>query len=57
MRKIMAQSQPRKIVHETLPQKYKTQNRAGQVVQIIEHLSSKCENLSSNPSNTKKIIN
>jgi plasmid stabilization system protein ParE len=27
----------------------KTENRAGRVAQVVEHLSSKCEALSSNP--------
>jgi hypothetical protein len=35
---------------ETLSQKYPTQKRAGGVAQVVEHLPSKCEALSSNPS-------
>jgi hypothetical protein len=35
--------------------KYPTQNRAGGVAEVVEHLSSKHEALSSNPSTTKKI--
>jgi hypothetical protein len=53
IRKIKVQSQPRKIVHETLSQKYPTQRRAGRVIQVIERLSSKCDVLNSNPSAAK----
>jgi hypothetical protein len=53
IRRIEVQSQPRQIVCETLSQKYLTQNRAGGMDQVVEHLPSKPEALSSNP-NTKK---
>jgi hypothetical protein len=52
IRRITVQSQPGQIVHETLSQKYSTQKMAGRVPQVVEHLRSKCENLSSNPSTT-----
>jgi hypothetical protein len=40
---------------ETLSCKYPTQKRAGKVAQVVEHLSSKCETLNSNPpKKTKK---
>jgi hypothetical protein len=42
-------SQPGKIVLETLSWKYPTHKRAGRVAQIVEHLPSKCEALSSDP--------
>jgi hypothetical protein len=35
------------IVPETLSWKYQTQNRAGQVTHVVEHLPSKCEALES----------
>jgi hypothetical protein len=38
-------SKPRKIVKETLSQKYPTKNRADGVAYVVEHLSSKCEAL------------
>jgi hypothetical protein len=47
IRRIMVQSQPRQIVLETVFQKYLTQNRAARMVQVVEHLSSKCGMLSS----------
>jgi hypothetical protein len=50
----MVRSQPRQIVLETISQKYPTQNRAGGVTQVVEHLPHKCEALSSNPSTAKK---
>jgi hypothetical protein len=37
-------------------EKNSSQNRAGGEAQVIEHLPSKCEVLSSNTSTTKKII-
>jgi hypothetical protein len=49
------QSQLRQIVFETLSQKSPTQIRAGGVVKMVQHLSSKCEALNSN-SSTAKII-
>jgi hypothetical protein len=42
---------PRQIVRETLSQKYPTQNRAGRVAQVVEHLPSKP---GSNPSTAPK---
>jgi hypothetical protein len=53
IRKIAVQSQPRQIVHKTLPLKYTTRNRAGGVAEVVEHLPSKCEALNSNPSTAK----
>jgi metal-responsive CopG/Arc/MetJ family transcriptional regulator len=44
----MVLGQPGQIVRETLSQKRPTQKRAGRVVQMIEHLPSKCEAQSSN---------
>jgi hypothetical protein len=44
----------RKIVCETLSLKHSTQNRAGGLVQVVEHLPMESEALSSNPSTTKK---
>jgi hypothetical protein len=46
IRRIVVQSQPRQIVHETLSQKYSSQNRAGGVAQVVEHLLRKHEALS-----------
>jgi hypothetical protein len=37
------------VVRETLSQKYPTQNRAGEVAQVVEYLFSKHEALSSRP--------
>jgi hypothetical protein len=51
-RRIRVQSQPRKIVLETLSQKYPIQKRTG-VIQVVEHLPSKHEALSSNPRTAK----
>jgi hypothetical protein len=42
------------IVCKTLSEKYPTQNRTSRVAQVAEHLPSKPEALSSNPSTTKK---
>jgi hypothetical protein len=39
---------------KTLSQNNPTQKRAGGVAQVVDHLPSKCETLSSNPSNTRK---
>jgi hypothetical protein len=47
------QSQPGKIVLETLFRKYQHRKRT-RVSQVVEHLSTTCEALSSNPSTTKK---
>jgi hypothetical protein len=38
IRRIVVQNQHRQIVHETLSQKNPTQNRTGEVVQVIELL-------------------
>jgi hypothetical protein len=54
IRRIMVQSQSRKIVHKTLSQKYSTQNRASDVAQVGKHLPYKCEALNSNPNTIKK---
>jgi hypothetical protein len=54
VRRIVVQSQPGKIVHETISQKNPTQKRAGGVTQVVEHLPSKHKALSSNPSIAKK---
>jgi hypothetical protein len=54
IRRITVQSQLREIICETPSQKYPTQKRAGKVAQVVEHLPSKCEALSSDPSSTKK---
>jgi hypothetical protein len=49
-------AQPVQIVHESLSRKYPTQSKAGGVAQMIEHLASKCEALSSKTSITKKTL-
>jgi hypothetical protein len=54
IRRIMVQSQLRKIVCEPLPGEYSTQKRAGRVAEVVECLPSKSEDLSSNPSIIKK---
>jgi hypothetical protein len=41
IRRIVVQSQPGQIVHETLSQKKPSQKRAGGVAQMVEHLPSK----------------
>jgi hypothetical protein len=48
--------QSRKIVLKTLSSKYPTQKRAGRVAQVVEHLLSKCEALSSNSTTTEKKV-
>jgi predicted nucleic acid-binding Zn ribbon protein len=53
IRRITVQRQSRQIVYKTLSWKYLTQERAGGVAQVVEHLCSKCEALSSN-SSTKR---
>jgi hypothetical protein len=50
----MAGNQTRQIVHKTLSQKYLTQKRAGEVTQVVEHLPSKTEALSSSPNTANK---
>jgi hypothetical protein len=57
IRRIVARSQPRQTVHETLSQKKPTQKRAGGVDQVVEPLPTMCEALSSNPLTTKKTKN
>jgi hypothetical protein len=54
VRRIKVPSQLGQIVHETVSQKYQTQNRAGRMTQVLEHLPSKREALSSNPRTAKK---
>jgi hypothetical protein len=50
IRRITVQSRPGQIVCETLSQKYpNTQKRAGRVAQVVEHLPSKYEVMSSSP--------
>jgi hypothetical protein len=56
IRRIIVQSQPGEIVHKTLSQKYATPKKAGGVAYVVEHLPSKCEAMSSNPSIIKKQI-
>jgi hypothetical protein len=51
---MVSQSQTRQIVHNTLPQKYSTKNRAGGVVQVVKCLPSKCEALSSSTRHQKR---
>jgi hypothetical protein len=48
--RVKVPGQPRQIVHRDAISKITT----GRVVQVPEHLSSKCEALSSNSSTTKK---
>jgi hypothetical protein len=43
---------PGQIDFKTLSRKSPTQNRVGGVTQVVEHLSSKCKALSSNPRTT-----
>jgi hypothetical protein len=50
IRRITVRSQPRQIVHETLSQKYQTQNSA----HVVECLLNKREVLSSKPSIERK---
>jgi hypothetical protein len=59
IRRIQVQSQPRKIVFNTLSQKYATHThthkhtqRVGGVTQVIEHPPNKRKALSLNPSTT-----
>jgi hypothetical protein len=54
IRRITVRSQPGQIVQEILSRKYPTQKRAGRVAQVVEHLPSKYEALSSNSSTEKK---
>jgi hypothetical protein len=54
VRRITVQSQTGKVAKPYL-KNYTTQNRAGEVAQVVEHLPSKHEALSSNPSPGKKI--
>jgi hypothetical protein len=54
IRKIMVWGQPRQRVHKTLSWKYPPQKRAGGVAQMVQHLPSKRETLSSNPGITRK---
>jgi hypothetical protein len=49
----LKEAQPGQIAHETQSRQYPTPKRAGDVVQVIEHLLSKCEALSSNLHTTK----
>jgi hypothetical protein len=53
IKRITVQSQTWQIACESLSWKYPTQKRAGGVVQVVEHLPSKCEALSSNPITAK----
>jgi hypothetical protein len=54
IRRISVQSQPGEILLETLSQKYPTQKRGSGVIQVVEHLPSKHEPLSSNSRTAKK---
>jgi hypothetical protein len=54
IRRIAVWSQPRQIVCETMSWKNPSQKRAGGVTQVVEHLPSNGEALSSNPSTIKK---
>jgi hypothetical protein len=55
IRRIAVQSQLGQIVPETpILKKKKTQNRAGRVAQVVEHLLCQPEVLSSNPGKKKK---
>jgi hypothetical protein len=54
IRRIMVGCQPAQIVWETLAQKISNTKKIGRMYQVIEHLPSKHEALSSNPSTTKK---
>jgi hypothetical protein len=52
--RIKTQNQPRQIALETLSQKHSTQNKAGRVTKVVQHLLRKHKALSSNSSITKK---
>jgi hypothetical protein len=54
IRRITVQSQTKQTVQETTYGKYATQKRAGRVTQVVEHLPSQNEALSSNSSTTKQ---
>jgi hypothetical protein len=55
IRRIVVQSQPRQIVSGTLCQKNPTQKRrVDRMIQVVEHLLSKCEAMSSSPRTTEK---
>jgi hypothetical protein len=54
IRRIVVPSQPGQIILKTLSQKYPTHKRAGGVTQVVGHLPSNCDALSSNPSTVKK---
>jgi hypothetical protein len=54
IRRMVVPSQSRQIVYENLSPKYPTYKMAGGIVQVVQHLSSKCKALSSNPSTAKK---
>jgi hypothetical protein len=49
IRRIEVRNQSWQIVKETLSQKYTTDKRTGGGAQVVGHLPSKCEALSSNP--------
>jgi hypothetical protein len=53
MRRIEVEASMGKWFMKHLSQKYSIQKRFGGVVQMVEHLPSKCEVLSSNPSPKK----
>jgi hypothetical protein len=53
IRRVEVQSQPRQIVWKALSRKNPSQKRAGGVAQVVEHLSSQDEALSSNRSTAK----
>jgi hypothetical protein len=57
IRRIIVQGYPGQIVCKTLSWKYPTQNRPDGVAQLVEHLPSKSEVLSSNPSTYLKTKN
>jgi hypothetical protein len=51
IRRIADQSQPRQIIHETLSYECPTQKWLAGVAQVVEHLPSKHEALSTNKTN------
>jgi hypothetical protein len=54
IRKIIVQSQSWQVAQAEPILKIPTQKKAGGVGQVVEHLPSKCETLSSNSSNCQK---
>jgi hypothetical protein len=56
IRRILVQSQAGQIIHEALSKKYQMEKRAGEVIQVVKHQTTKFEALSSGPSSAKIMI-